>query len=119
VIGARTIGALPNANAADAAARLPGVTTERDEGESKFVEIRGTEPRLTNVMVDGVHVPGTEQGERNPKLDDVPSALLGELTVDKTLTADMDADAIGGTVNLVTRVPEGLRRGRRDHVARP
>jgi len=111
VVGAKTIEALPNANAADVAARLPGVTTERDEGESKFIEIRGTEPRLSNVMVDGVHVPGTEQGERNPKLDDVPSALLGELTVDKTLTADMDADAIGGTVNLVTRVPEGPPHG--------
>ena len=111
VVGAKAIAALPNANVADAAARLPGVTTERDEGESKFIEIRGTEPRLTNVMVDGVHVPGTEQGERNPKLDDVPSALLGELTVDKTLTADMDADAIGGTVNLITRVPEGPPHG--------
>src|SRR5256885_1783386 len=62
------IRALPNANAAEAAARMPGVSTERDEGEGKFVQIRGTEPRLSNVTIDGVHVPGTESGSRVSKL---------------------------------------------------
>ncbi|MDQ2861168.1 MAG: DEAD/DEAH box helicase, partial [Pseudomonadota bacterium] len=45
--------------AAEAAGRAPGVTTERDEGEGKFVQVRGTEPSLTNVTVDGAHIPGT------------------------------------------------------------
>ncbi|MBK5188723.1 MAG: carboxypeptidase regulatory-like domain-containing protein, partial [Gemmatimonadaceae bacterium] len=71
VISGDEIRALPNANAAEAAARIPGVSTERDEGEGKFVQIRGTEPRLSNVTVDGVHIPGTEQGDRIAKLDDV------------------------------------------------
>lgn len=105
------IRALPNANAAEAAARIPGVSTERDEGEGKFVQIRGTEPRLSNVTIDGVHIPGTEEGDRIPKLDDVPSDLLGAIEVSKTLRADMDADAIGGSVNLVTKIPEGPPRG--------
>ena len=111
VMSGDEIRALPNANAAEAAARIPGVSTERDEGEGKFVQIRGTEPRLSNVTIDGAHVPGTEQGDRIPKLDAVPSDLLAAITVSKTLTADMDADAIGGSVNLVTKTPEGPPRG--------
>ena len=50
-----------------------GISTERDEGEGKFVQIRGTEPRLSNVTINGAHVPGTETSSRVPKLDDVPS----------------------------------------------
>ena len=111
VLSGDEIRALPNANAAEAAGRIPGVAIERDEGEGKFVQIRGTEPRLSNVTVDGSHVPGTERGDRIPKLDDVPSDLLAAIEVSKTLTADMDADAIGGSVNLVTKTPEGRPRG--------
>jgi len=105
------IRSLPNANAAEALGRMPGISTERDEGEGKFVQIRGTEPRLSNVTINGAHVPGTEKSERVAKLDDVPSDLLGALEVSETLRADMDADAIGGSVNLVTKTPEGLPRG--------
>ena len=111
VLAGDVIRALPNANAAEAAGRMPGVTTERDEGEGKFVQVRGTEPRLTNVTIDGAHVPGTERGSRVPKLDDIPSDVLGAIEVSKTLTADMDADAIGGSVNLVTKIPEGEGHG--------
>lgn len=111
VLAGDVIRALPNANAAEAASRIPGVTTERDEGEGKFVEVRGTEPRLTSVTIDGAHIPGSERGSRVPKLDDVPSDVLSAIEVSKTLTADMDADAIGGSVNLVTKTPEGAPHG--------
>jgi TonB-dependent receptor len=111
VLSGDEIRALPNANAAEAAGRIPGVSLERDEGEGKFVQIRGTEPRLSNVTVDGSHVPGTEQGDRIVKLDDVPADILAAIEVSKTLTADQDADAIGGSVNLVTKTPEGAPRG--------
>ncbi|HEX4574975.1 MAG TPA: DUF2012 domain-containing protein, partial [Gemmatimonadales bacterium] len=111
VLAGDEIRALPNFNAAEAAGRMPDVSLERDEGEGKFVQVRGTEPRLSNVTVDGVHVPGTERGARVVKLDDVPSDVLGAIEVSKTLTADQDADAIGGSVNLVTKTPEGRPRG--------
>lgn len=110
VLSGDEIRALPNYNAAEAAGRISGVSIERDEGEGKFVQVRGTEPRLSNVTINGSHVPGTET-DRIPKLDDVPSDLLGAIEVSKTLTADMDADAIGGSVNLVTKTPEGPPRG--------
>ena len=111
VLSGDVIRSLPNANAAEAIARVPGVSTERDEGEGKFVQIRGTEPRLSNVTVNGVHIPGTQSGSRVTKLDDVPTDILGAIEVSKTLTADQDADAIGGSVNLVTKTPEGAPRG--------
>ena len=104
------IRSLPNFNAAEAAGRIPGISLERDEGEGKFVQVRGTEPRLSNVTINGVHIPGTEAA-RIAKLDDVPSDLLAAIEVSKTLTADMEADAIGGSVRLVTKTPEDAPRG--------
>ncbi|MFI5312189.1 MAG: TonB-dependent receptor plug domain-containing protein, partial [Gemmatimonadales bacterium] len=79
VLSGDVIRALPNANAAEAAARIPGISTERDEGEGKFVQIRGTEPRLSNVTINGVHVPGTQSGSRVAKLDDVPTDILAAI----------------------------------------
>jgi TonB-dependent receptor len=111
VLSGDDIRALPALNAAEASERIPGVTTERDEGEGKFVQIRGTEPTLQTTMVDGARIPGTLSGDRSVKLDDVPSDVVGAIEVSKTLTADQDADAIGGSVNIVSKVPEGRPRG--------
>ncbi len=111
IMSGDVIRSLPNANAAEAIARIPGISTERDEGEGKFIQVRGTEPRLSNVTVNGVHIPGTQTGSRVTKLDDVPTDILGAIEVTKTLTADQDADAIGGSVNLVTKSAEGAPRG--------
>jgi TonB-dependent receptor len=100
VIAADVITSLPNANIADAVGRLPGVTLERDEGEGKYVQIRGTEPRLTNVTVDGINVPSPEVAVRQVKLDVIPADLVESVVLNKTLSADQDGDAIGGTVDL-------------------
>jgi len=103
VLPASVIASLPNTNIADAVGRLPGVSLERDEGEGKYVQIRGTEPRLSNTTIDGINVPSPESAVRNIKLDVIPAALVQQINVSKTLTANQDGDAIGGTVNLVTR----------------
>ena len=94
---------LPNFTIADALGRLPGVTLERDEGDGKYVQIRGTEPRLTNTQIDGVTVPSPEAGVRQMKLDTIPADLVESVVVNKTLSANQDGDSIGGTVNLITR----------------
>jgi TonB-dependent receptor len=104
VLPADVITSLPNTNIADALGRLPSVSLERDEGEGKYVQIRGTEPRLSNVTVDGIHLPSPE-GVRNVKLDAIPADLVESVEINKTLSANQDADAIGGSVNLVTRTP--------------
>jgi len=102
VLPAEVITSLPNTNIADAVGRLPSVSLERDEGEGKYVQIRGTEPRLSNVTVDGVHLPSPEN-VRNVKLDAIPADLVEMVQVSKTLSADQEGDAIGGSVNLVTK----------------
>ncbi|HTR35878.1 MAG TPA: TonB-dependent receptor [Bryobacteraceae bacterium] len=103
---ADVIRSLPNANMADALGRLPSVTLERDEGEGKYVQIRGTEPRLTNTTVDGMNVPSPESGVRQIKFDAIPADIVQEVQINKTLQANMDGDGIGGSVNLVTKTAQ-------------
>jgi TonB-dependent receptor len=100
VLSADVITSLPNANIADAVGRLPGVTLERDEGEGKYVQVRGTEPRLTNVTIEGINVASPEVAVRQIKLDVIPADLVESVELEKTLSANQDGDAIGGTVNL-------------------
>jgi TonB-dependent receptor len=103
VLSSEVITSLPNANVADALGRLPSVTLERDEGEGKYVQIRGTEPRLSNLTIDGVTVPSPESGVRQIKLDTLASDLVESIEINKTLQANMDADGIGGSVNIRTK----------------
>ncbi len=103
VLPVEVITSLPNTNIADALGRLPSVTLERDEGEGKYVQIRGLEPRLSNVTVNGVNVPSPESGVRQIKLDTIPANLVDSVEINKTLSANQDGDAIGGSVNLVTK----------------
>jgi len=103
VLPADVIRSLPNANLADALGRLPSVTLERDEGEGKYVQVRGTEPRLTNTTIDGINVPSPESGVRQIKFDAIPADLVESVEINKTLQANMDADGIGGSINLVTK----------------
>src|SRR5207237_9814729 len=84
----------------------PSVTLERDEGEGKYVQIRGLEPRLSNVTVNGVNVPSPESGVRQIKLDVIPADLVESVEINKTLSANQDGDAIGGSVDLVTKTAE-------------
>src|SRR5207253_1640252 len=104
VLPSEVITSLPNANVADAIGRLPSVTLERDEGEGKYVQIRGTEPRLSNVTIDGINVPSPEGGVRQVKLDTIPADLVESVEINKTLQANMDGDGIGGSVDLKTKI---------------
>ena len=104
VLPSEVILSLPNTNIADALGRMPSVSLERDEGEGKYVQIRGTEPRLSNGTVDGVHLPSPES-VRNVKLDAIPAALVDSVEINKTLSPSQEGDAIGGSYNLVTKRP--------------
>ena len=102
VLPADVIISLPNANVADAIGRLPGVTLERDEGEGKYVKVRGTEPRLTHTTLDGVSIASPET-VRQIKLDLIPADLVESVQINKTLQANMEGDGIGGSVDLRTK----------------
>jgi TonB-dependent receptor len=105
VLPVEVITSLPNTNIADALGRLPSVTLERDEGEGKYVQIRGAEPRYNNVTIDGMEVASPEN-VRQIKLDIVPANLVDSVEISKTLSANQDGGAIGGSVNLVTKTAE-------------
>jgi TonB-dependent receptor len=104
VLPAEVIRSLPNANMADALGRLPSVTLERDEGEGKYVQVRGLQPELTNATIDGVDVPSPEPGVRQIKFDAIPADMVESVQISKTLQANMEGEGIGGSVNLVTKV---------------
>jgi TonB-dependent receptor len=106
VLPVEVITSLPNTNIADALGRLPSVTLERDEGEGKYVQIRGTQPAWSNVTINGMEVPSPEGSVRQIKLDTVPANLVESVEINKTLSANQDGDAIGGSVNLVTKQAE-------------
>jgi TonB-dependent receptor len=106
VLPVEVITSLPNTNIADALGRLPSVTLERDEGEGKYVQIRGTQPAWSNVTIDGMEVPSPEGSVRQIKLDTMPANLVESVEINKTLSANQDGDAIGGSVNLVTKKAE-------------
>ncbi len=103
VLPAEVIRSLPNANVADAIGRLPSVTLYRIEGEGVYIQVRGTEPRLTNVTVNGVTLPSPEPTVRQVRLDVIPSDLVEAVELNKTLSASQDANGIGGSVNLRTK----------------
>ena len=103
IVSADQIGSFPDANAAETTSRIPGLSIQRDQGEGRFVIIRGTEPRLNSMMIDGERMPAPDPLVRQAALDVIPSDLLQAIEVSKALTPDMDADAIGGAVNLVMK----------------
>ncbi len=110
VVSADQLGSFPDKNAADTTQRIPGVSISKDQGEGRYVLIRGAEPRLNSMMIDGERVPSPDPTLRQVALDVVPSDLLQSIEVAKTLTPDQDGDAIGGSVNLVMKqAPETLR----------
>jgi TonB-dependent receptor len=103
VMTAEQIQNLPNASIATVLGRMPGVTVQINEGEAQYVQIRGTEPRLSNTTLDGVLVPGPDPQVRQVDLWVIPSDLVGAVQINKTLSANEDGDAIGGSVNMQMR----------------
>ncbi len=100
VVHADGVAQLPDQNAAEAVQRLPGVSVERDQGEGRFVSVRGLGPDLNSVTINGTLVPSPEAGRRAVALDVLPSELVQSLSVVKSLTPDMDANSLGGTIEV-------------------
>ncbi|GAB1857667.1 TonB-dependent receptor [Flavobacteriaceae bacterium MHTCC 0001] len=103
VIAATAIGKLPDHNAAEAVQRISGVAIERDQGEGRFVLVRGTPIQWSSTLVNGDRMPSTRSGDRGVPLDIFPSELIQFVQVSKAITPDMEGDVIGGSVNFITR----------------
>ena len=101
VIDSDGLGNFPDTTVADSLARVAGLSIENDQGEGRYVSIRGINTDLISATINGVRTPSPED-RRGVLLDGVPSDLLDGIEVQKSLTPDVDADTIGGVINLKT-----------------
>lgn len=103
VVSADLLGRFPDANLAESTQRIPGVSIERDQGEGRYVNVRGAPLEFTSVSVDGVPLSAPNASRRTVELDTIPADVISALEVTKALTPDMDGDAIAGQINIVTQ----------------
>ncbi len=106
IVSAEQIRTFPDLNAAEVMQRIPGITLQRDQGEGRFVQLRGTPPELTNFNINGEQVPSPEGNFRYVGMDIIPSDQIEAVEVTKVMTPDMDGDGIGGSVNIKTKRPQ-------------
>lgn len=103
VVSADQVGKFPDSNIGDALKRINGVNVQYDQGEARFGQVRGTAADLTSVTVNGNRIPSAEGGTRNVQLDLIPADMIETIELNKVVTSDMDGDAIGGEINLITK----------------
>lgn len=110
ILSADAIGRYPDPNVAESLQRVPGVAIQRDQGEGRYINVRGAPAAFTAVSVDGVAVPAVDPTTRAVDLDTLPSDIVSTLEVAKTLLPNQDADSIAGAVDIKTRSPFDKRR---------
>ena len=103
IVSADQVGKFPDSNIGDALKRISGINVQYDQGEARFGQVRGTSADLSSVTINGNRVPSAEGDTRNVQLDLIPADMVQTIEVNKVITPDMDADAIGGSINLVTK----------------
>ena len=103
VAASDAIGRLADQNIAQAASRLPGISVERDQGQARYINLRGAPKTWTTLSFDGINVISPEG--RDARYDSIPSALASQIIVAKAVTADMPGETISGNVNIITRSP--------------
>ena len=101
VAAADGVGRLPDQNIAQATGRLPGLAVERDQGQARYVSIRGAPNYWTTLSFDGINVVSPEG--RDARFDSIPSAIASKIIVSKAVTPDMPGETVAGNVNIVTR----------------
>ncbi|MBL9216089.1 MAG: TonB-dependent receptor [Opitutaceae bacterium] len=102
VVSADSAGKLPDGNAAEAVRRLPGVFAEIDQNEGRFIVVRGIDANLNNITMNGLPIGSPGGGNRGAQMDAVPADLISRIEVIKAVTPDMDAQAVGASINIVT-----------------
>ncbi|RQO29883.1 hypothetical protein DBR32_15010 [Taibaiella sp. KBW10] len=105
IVSAEGVAKLPDRNVAEAVQRLPGVVMESDQGEGRFISFRGTPSDWSAALVNGDRMPvaDEESKTRAMNFDIFPSSLVDYIVVSKTLSPDMEGDAIGGSANFITK----------------
>jgi TonB-dependent receptor len=101
VAASDAVGRLPDQNIAQAAGRLPGVAVERDQGQARYISLRGAPNYWTTLSFDGINVVSPEG--RDARFDSIPSAIASQIIVSKAVTPDMPGETVSGNVNVITR----------------
>jgi len=101
VAASDSVGRLPDQNIAQAASRLPGISVERDQGQARYINLRGAPKTWTTLSFDGINVVSPEG--RDARFDSIPSAIAGKIIVSKAVTPDMPGETVAGNVNVITR----------------
>lgn len=105
VVAADTVGRFPDPNIAEALQRVAGIAIARDQGEGRYINVRGGPSEFSAVTIDGVSISAPDPSTRAIDLDTIPSDIVGQLEISKTLRPDQDADSITGAVNIKTQSP--------------
>lgn len=107
VAASDAVGRFPDQNAAAALSRLPAVAVQRDQGQERYIQVRGAPNRWTSVSIDGIPMVGVDEGgdTRAFRFDAIPAVLLSQMVINKSLTSDLQADAIVATIDLRTYSP--------------
>jgi TonB-dependent receptor len=105
VLAADAIGKLPDRNAAEAVQRIQGVSIERDLGEGRYVSVRGTPIQWSATLLNGNRLPSAsgDYTDRRIQMDIFPSELIEYVQLSKAITPDIEGDAIGGSINFITK----------------
>ena len=103
VVSSDSVGRFPDQNVAFAVGRLPGVGIQRDQGQARYVNLRGAPINWTTLSFDGINVVSPEG--RRSRFDNVPSALASQIIAQKAVTPDMPGETLAGNINIITRSP--------------
>ncbi|WP_207535907.1 TonB-dependent receptor domain-containing protein [Desertivirga arenae] len=104
IVSGKAIQLSPDLTVANVIQRVSGVSIERNNnGDGQYAILRGMDKRYNYTLVNGIKIPSPDNKYRYVPLDIFPSELLERLEVYKTLTPAMEADAIGGAVNLTMK----------------
>jgi TonB-dependent receptor len=111
IAAADAVGRFPDQNSAAALSRLPAVAVQRDQGQERYIQVRGAPNRWTSVSIDGVPMIGVDEGgtTRAYRFDAVPAVLLNSMVVNKSLTSDLQAEAIVANIDLRTYSPLAVK----------
>ena len=124
IVSSDRIQELPDANAAETVARIPGVSIKREGGEGNKVVIRGLSPKYNSITVDGTRLASTDSDDRSTDLSMISQNVLEGIEVTKAGTPNLDADVLGGTINFklkrakpgfhATVIAQGIHNGLRN-----
>ena len=101
VVASDSVGRLPDQNIAQAVSRLPGVGVERDQGQARYITLRGSPRNWSTLSFNGVNIVSPEG--RDARYDSIPSAIASQVIVRKAVTADMTSETIAGNIDVITR----------------